>query len=191
MSYSQHRENIKTCPECGTNLIRTAKHCAVCNYRFTEDNATPGAGVASKPRQLRGLLSLNLPVLLGLLLLIGAIPALVFFGMQKREQTRGLDSAAEATSTYLATTYISPTPTPTVTFTPGPPSATPVVYIEYVVVPGDSCLSISTRFNIFVDSLVLKNGIDCSLLKIGTVLKIPPPVPTPEPTGTEDTTPAP
>jgi LysM repeat protein len=109
-------------------------------------------------------------------------------GQQKREQVKKLVTAGQTTATFLATTYVSPTPSPTPTFTPGPPTATPVVYIDYVVAPGDSCLSIATRFNIYVDSLVSKNGIDCSLLNIGTLLKIPPPVPTQEPTNSGEGT---
>jgi hypothetical protein len=191
MTYSQHRENIKVCPECGTNLISTARHCAVCNYRFAEVAPLPAKGSSVKPQRPQMLISINLPALLGLILVLMAIPALVFFGLQKREKTHDLDSAAQATATYIATTYRSPTPTPTLTFTPGPPTPTTEVYLDYQVAPGDSCLSIAKRYNLYLDSLLAKNDIDCSLLSVGTMLRIPKPTPTAELTGTEEVTPAP
>jgi LysM repeat protein len=191
MNHSQHHDNIKACPVCGTNLIITAKHCAVCNYRFTEDETKTARESGPKPRRPPGLILVNLPVLLGLLIMTGAITALVILGMQKRDQTRDQDTALQATSTYLATTYLSPTPTSTLTSTPGPPTSTPIVYIEYEVVSGDSCLSIIQRFNIDLGTLLSKNEIDCALLNIGTKLKIPQPTAMPEVTGTAEETPAP
>jgi hypothetical protein len=192
MTYSQQRENIKVCPECGTNLINTARHCAVCNHQFIEADLSPAKGTSAKPKYPQMIISINLPVLFGLILLLVTIPAMIFFGLQKREKNNDLDAAARATGTYIATTYLSPTPSPTLTFTPGPPTPTNEVYTEYQVAPGDSCLSIAKRFNLYLDSLLSKNtDVDCSLLSVGTVLRIPKPTPTPEPTGTEETTPAP
>lgn len=190
MIHSHQPEHIKTCPGCGTSLINTAKHCAVCGYQFSDAENEPlveGAG-SRKPRP-KMLVTLNLPVLLGFIILLLVVNTLIILSFQKREETRNLNAAAEATSTYIATTYLSPTPAPTETRTPGPPTETPIVYIEYTVVSGDSCISIATKFNIYVDDLTAKNkDLDCGLLNIGTVLRIPPPEPTEAPT---ESTPAP
>jgi len=184
MNYLHRCENIKVCPGCGTNLINTAKHCAACGYSFTDVDIQPlkDEGRTHGRRQMQ--VTLNLPVLLGLLILLLAINALVILGFQNRDRTKVLIAAGQATGTYIATTYVSPTPSSTMTSTPGPPTATPVVYIEYVVVSGDSCLSIADHFNIYLDSLLAKNEIDCAQLNIGTVLRILPPTPTPESTST-------
>ena len=190
MTYPHHPENIKVCPQCGTNLISTARRCAVCGYHFTEIDPSAGQtplgespARAPAPRRL-GVVTLNLPLLLGLIILVISLNALVVLGLQKRGQTKALVAAGEETATYIATTYVSPTPSPTETHTPAPPTRTPVVDIVYTVASGDSCLSIVTRYHINLGSLLLKNDIDCSLLKIGTVLKIPHPTPTPEPMDT-------
>lgn len=182
MTYPRQPENIKVCPQCGTNLINTAKRCAVCGHRFTDSEPSPAQppGGSPAPRRL-GLVTLNLPLLIGLVLLIVSLNALIILGLQKRDQTRALVAAGEQTATFIATTYVSPTPSPVPTNTLGPPTRTPVVDIEYTVASGDSCLSIVTRYHIDLGTLLLKNDIDCSLLKIGTVLRIPHPTPTPEP----------
>jgi hypothetical protein len=187
MKYPHQPENIKACPECGTNLINTARRCAVCGYRFEDASLAPAKrkGSAKGPRLLFPI-TITLPFLLGLLLLLVAVNSLVILGFQKRDQTEIMLAAAQATSTYIATTYVSPTPSPTLTFTPAPPTETPIVDIEYTVVEGDSCLSICTRFNLYLDSLLRKNDIDCAALKIGTVLQIPQPTATPEPTKTKE-----
>lgn len=183
MSYLRQPKNIKTCPDCGTNLIITAKHCAVCGYRYPEEEIQQLLEASSppKPRRFSPLLN-KLLLLLGLLVALLGLSNLLVFGLQKREETRILAAAAQTTATYIATTYISPTPQPTPTNTPGPPTPTPEVVIEYTVAEGDSCLSIVTRFNIDLGSLLQKNrDLDCTLLSLGTVLEIPAPTPTPEP----------
>jgi hypothetical protein len=192
MNYPRQPENTKICPGCSTCLSITAKRCAVCGHRFTAAEPEtgknePGLG---KP-QRRMLITLSLPVLLGLILLLLAINTLVILGLQKRERTKVLVDAAQATSTYIATSFVTLTPSPTVSLTPAPPSETPLVDIEYTVVSGDSCLSIAKRFDIYLDSLVRKNDIDCALLNIGTVLKIPRPTAMPEATSTAVETVAP
>ena len=175
-------ENIKVCPQCGTNLSRTARRCAVCGYSFpdTGDQAGQAPGEPLRLRRSAPPVA-SLAIVIGLAVLLVFMVALVILGMQKREQTQAQVAADRATATYIATTYISPTPSPTLTFTPAPPTRTPVVDIEYTVVSGDSCLSIVKQFNIDLNSLLMKNDIDCSLLKIGAVLKIPHPTETPEP----------
>lgn len=182
MTYPHSPENIKVCPQCGTNLIRTARRCAVCGYRFTDASSPAGQAPGELHQSNRSVPPVvSLPVVIALVALLISMFALLILGLQKRSQTKALVAAEQATATYLATTYISPTPSPTSTFTPAPPTRTPVVDIEYTVAPGDSCFSIVKQFNIDLNSLLMRNDIDCSLLKIGTVLKIPHPTETPEP----------
>lgn len=190
MTYPHKCENIKACPGCGTNLSVSARRCAVCGYAFEEVDLPTlkqegrAHELTGQPALRRLQITINLPILLGVIITLVSVNALVIFGLQKRDQTKELVAVQQITATYLATTYLSPTPSPTMTSTPGPPTSTPVVYIEYVVVSGDSCLSIADHFNIYLDSLLAKNEIDCAALNIGTVLKIPHPTPTPEVTGT-------
>lgn len=191
MTYSHQPENIKICPECGTNLIHTARRCAVCGYRFTDDELKTTEEQQPKKRSLFTPVTINLPILIGMVLVVISVTSLFVLGLKKRDQTKALVAAEEATATYIATTYVSPTPPPTATFTPAPPTETPVVDIDYTVVEGDSCLSIAKHFSVDVNALLLKNDIDCSLLKIGTALKIPHPTETPIPVSTAVATTAP
>ncbi len=186
MTYPPQSANIKVCPECGTNLIATAKHCAACGYRFTPDAGPKPVKGARGPQEPRRLIPdlISLPFLFGLLILLLAVGGLLMYSLKAVDQRKTLFAAEQGTATYIATTYISPTPAPTATFTPAVPTETPVVDIEYEVVSGNSCLSISRRFNLYIDSLLRKNDIDCANLQIGTVLSIPQPTPTPEPIGT-------
>jgi LysM repeat protein len=192
MTNSRQPANIKVCPECGTNLIPTAKQCAVCGYRFTKEGPELSKGKLGARQQRRLVPDLiSLPLLSGLVLLVLFVIGLAFFAIKASERRQALLAAEQSTAAYIATTYRSPTPAPTATFTPVPPTETPIVNIEYEVAPGDSCLSIAKRFNLYLDSLLLVNDIDCANLQIGTVLSIPPLTPTPEPSSTSDRTAAP
>ena len=184
MTNTHQPEHIKACPGCGTSLIVTARHCAVCGYQFTDAAVDlPVDGLYARKPRPKMLVTLNLPLLLGFIVLLLAVNTLIILSFQKREETKVLNAAADATSTYVATIYVSPTPAPTETNTPGPPTETPVVLIEHTVVSGESCISIAQKYNIYVDDLLLKNkDLDCGLLNIGTVLRIPPAEPTAAPT---------
>jgi LysM repeat protein len=190
MTHPHQPENIKICPACGTCLIVTARRCAACGYVFTAVEGEPPIEV-SEPRS-RGQpmqVTISLPALLGLVIIFVSMSIIVVLGLQKREQTRTLVDAEEVTSTFIATSYVSPTPLPTATRTPAPPTVTPEVEIEYTVASGDSCLSVARKFHLMLDSLLSKNrDIDCSLLPIGTVLTIPNPTATPETPNTPEAT---
>ena len=178
MIHLRQPENTKICPGCGTCLIDTARHCSVCGYLFLEPELQapkPPRG----PQRLR--VTLSVP---GFFILIAALLVMntvVILGWQKREETKTTVQAVNATSTYVATTYVTPTPTSTATRTLAPPTPTTVPKVEYTVVSGDSCISIANRHQVSVDDLVRLNKIDCALLSIGTVLEIPKPTATPEP----------
>jgi LysM repeat protein len=97
-------------------------------------------------------------------------------------------SAAEpATATATASPTATASQTPTITVTPSPVSTwTLEPPIEYTVVQDDLCSSIAYNFHVSVDSIIQLNGINCDMLSVGTVLKIPRPTPTasPAPTNT-------
>ncbi len=150
----------------------------MCGYVFLESEMQ-AVKRAQGSRPLR--VSFTLPGLLVLIMALVLINTVFILGWQKRTETKKHVESVYATSTFEATTYVSPTPTVTATRTPAPPTPTPIPKIEYTVVSGDSCLSIVTRYNISLDSLLRANEIDCALLKIGTVLTIPRPTATPEP----------
>jgi LysM repeat protein len=192
MTYPYKNENIKVCPGCGTNLSTNARRCAVCDYGFVDVDLKP-VQEETGPHERRRFMpvTINLPVLIGLMVLLLAVNTLVVLGLQKRDQTETLVAAGQATSTYIATTYVSPTPLPTATFTPALPTETPIVEVEYQVVSGDSCLSIADKFDIYLDQLLAKNDIDCAALQVGKVLIIPPSLVVPESSGTAESTPSP
>jgi LysM repeat protein len=150
----------------------------MCGYVFLESEMVT-VKRSSGPRPLR--LSFSLPGLLVLIIALLIINTVMILGWQKRTETKEQVESVQATYTYEATTYVTPTPTVTTTRPPAPPTPTVVPKIEYTVVSGDSCISISTRFDISLDSLLRANEIDCDLLKIGAVLVIPRPTATPEP----------
>ncbi len=159
----------------------------MCGYVFTATETTPQKKRPAQNGSGQGMqVTINLPVILGLIILLVSMNIMVVLGLQNRKQTLLQVAAEQTTATFIATTYVSPTPSPTATRTPAPPTATIEPEIEYTVISGDSCLSIVTKFKISYDSLVSKNKqLDCSLLKIGTVLIIPHPTATPEPTNTK------
>lgn len=188
MMLNHQPENTKICPGCGTCLMNSARHCSVCGYVFLEVE-TEAVAKPPPPKRLR--VTLSVPGFVALLLTLLIMNTVLILGWQKRAETKTLVQAADATSTFVATTFVSPTPSPTVTRTVAPPTETVVPQIEYTVVSGNSCLSVAAQFQVSLGSLLNENEIDCDLLKIGTVLVIPRPTPTPEPTVTPVETTAP
>jgi LysM repeat protein len=77
-------------------------------------------------------------------------------------------------------------PPPLPTWTPLPP-------IEYTLADDDTCLGLSSRFNISVDAIMMQNKLDisCTLGAAGTTILIPVPTATasPVPTATTEATP--
>lgn len=182
MKIIRQPENTKVCPGCGTTLIDTARHCSMCGYVFLETEIEAAARRARASRTPK--VTISLPWLALLIVALLGVNTVLVLGWQKRGETKEMVRSIQATATYEATTYISPTPTVTPTLTPPPPTPTSEPVIEYTVQPGDSCNSIATQFQVDFYELVRKNDLNCDLLSIGTVLIIPNPTPTPEPEAT-------
>jgi LysM repeat protein len=127
-------------------------------------------------------LTLSLPAALGalaLILLIGA--SAVYFSL--RSGIAGpqiVNPTVEGTATMTATI----TSTPTETLAPTAlPTDTPLAPFDYTVQAGDTCGGIAVSFGISVNSIVILNNLPagCSVISVGTVLKIPYPTATPAP----------
>ncbi len=131
------------------------------------------------------MLTVSLPVVLGMIVLVLAIGAgSVYMVLQK-----GAQAVAEITVTPTSTATATLTLTPTVTLTSTPmATATPLPPLEYTVQSGDYCSTIAGMFNVSVPSIVLLNKLpaDCTSLVVGQKLLIPQPTPTasPQPTST-------
>lgn len=120
--------------------------------------------------------SLSLPVAIGLLALfltIGAV--MVFLALRQKPEV-----IIPVTPTATATQTVTPSPTgtelpPTSTSTPEP-TPTP---LTYKVVANDNCGLLANRFDVSINSIILMNnlGANCTLT-IGADLLIPQPTPT-------------
>jgi LysM repeat protein len=175
-------DHTKLCPGCGTCLMNSARHCSVCGYVFLDVVDEP---VHRPPPSNPLRVTVSVPGLVALILILLIMNTVFILGWQKRAETKVLVHSINATATFEATTFVSPTPLPTETRTPPPPTITVEPEIMYTVVSGDSCLSITARFNVTLDALARENDdLNCDLLNIGTVLTIPRPLATQEPTVT-------
>lgn len=188
MSQETPSKPTRLCPTCGTRLSEDAPRCLVCGTDLTS------SGKSSRPaKAVQGsripVITLNLPIALGLLALFIAIGAsLVYFAM-RQPTVQAVASTNTATVTITATSTASPTPvTPTVTSTPVP-SPTP---FSYVVKLGDTCSTIAFNFGVSIQSIVLLNELPaaCDTLFDGQTLLIPQPTPTPTALPTSTLSPA-
>jgi LysM repeat protein len=167
----------KLCPTCGTRLSEDAPRCLVCGTDLTSSGKSSKTAKAVHGSRIP-VITLNLPLALGLLALFIAIGAtLVYFAM-RQPTAQAVAPTETPTVTITATATASPTPvTPTVTFTPEP-SPTP---FSYVVKLGDTCSTIAFNFGVSIQSIVLLNELPaaCDTLFEGQTLLIPQPTPTP------------
>lgn len=183
MSPDNTSTSYKVCPTCGSRISESATRCLVCGR-----NLTPAA--ASKPHQkpVQGPrlpeITLNLPIAIGLFILLVAIGAGVTYSMLRvtdRVVEPTVTPTITQTPTITLTPTLEPTHTPEPTWTLEPP-------ISYTVQSGDSCLGIAAYYNVAVNSIATLNNLpsDCGTLSIGQTLLIPHPTPTasPQPTGT-------
>jgi LysM repeat protein len=121
----------------------------------------------------------------GLAIVLVAVGAILVIAWLTGPNKPGLSLFASSTPTVRATATVTPV-TPTATFTVTPTiTETPTVTLtptasgpfEYTVQEGDTCWSISQKFNVLVDVLLVLNPtVDCNLIKPNeTVLLIPAP----------------
>ncbi len=180
MSPDNQPNTTKICPTCGTRLGINATRCSVCGSTLAPNTAASSAKPVSGPRIPE--VTLSLPLLFGLAILLLVVGAGIVFAILR--SMGGSDPvaaiAATATTTHTATATV--TLTPTITETPTlEPTWTSEPPIEYKVSTGDLCSSIAYTFGVSVESIIQLNGINCEVLSVGQVLKIPRPTPTPSP----------
>jgi LysM repeat protein len=185
---SPEKTPTKLCPVCGTRLAENATRCVVCGSEFSAVPKQKAKSEKAVQPARMPVVSLSLPVALGLLaafLIIGA--GGVYFSLK--------------TTGKLPDPTISPTPsaTPTVTFTPTETliptetsTATLEPPIEYVVKSGDTCGTIAALFGSNVKAIITLNGLNsqCTNLSTGVTIKVPRPTPTPLPAATSTLEPA-
>lgn len=184
MSLETPSKPTKLCPTCGTRVSEDALRCQVCGTDLTNPGkSSPSANSVHASRI--PVITLNLPLALGLLALFIAIGAsLVYFAM-RQPTAQAVVPTDTPTVTITPTASNTPTPiTPTTTNTPEP-SPTP---FTYKVALGDTCSTIAFRFGVSIQSIVLLNELPaaCDTLFEGQTLLIPQPTstPTPLPTAT-------
>ncbi|MAT43172.1 MAG: hypothetical protein CL609_12585 [Anaerolineaceae bacterium] len=180
---TENKQPLTNCPVCGSKISENASRCLVCGTSLEKkSDVKPMQSEVSGPKLPS--ITLNLPVAIGLIIILMAIGAGVVFAVL--QQT---DQIVEPTATTTPTLTPTLTVTPTVTSTPTlEPTLTPLPDLEYKVQAGDSCLGIAIAFDVSVQSIIVNNSLaaDCSNLIPGSTLLIPQPTPTPtaQPTAT-------
>ena len=164
------------CPRCGTRLSGAATRCSVCG---TEVGARSSTGV----RQRRSEITISIPLALILLAIFSLISAGLAFAAAR---LTGLASPATPEMTATPSPTVTPTlqatltPTIAATWTPLPPR-------EHTIVSGDTCLGLAAIYDVSVPTILNANpGLNCNLLIVGTIVRVPQPTPTasPMPSGT-------
>jgi LysM repeat protein len=184
MSPEIDSKKTKICPTCGTRLSENATRCLVCGTELTVKAAAPVKKAEKTSLQAGRMpeITLSLPAALGALVVILLIGAtVVYFALRTGiTGTTIVDPTAVPTATNTAT--VTPTATEIYTFTPSP-TLTPLPPIEYTVREGDTCGGIAFTFGVSTTSIIVLNNLDanCTMLRIGQVIKVPYPTPTPPP----------
>jgi len=167
----------KVCPTCGTRLSENATRCLVCGRAITA-TATPRRESDSSVQGPRmPTVTLSLPLAIGLLILLVAIGAGTVYAFARSTPEIVIPPTITPTPTQTSTVTPTSTSTPTATLVP---TSTPLPDKEYVVKSLDTCSKIAILYNVSVNSIVLKNGLnaDCGPLSVGQKLMIPQPTPT-------------
>ncbi len=164
------------CPTCGAKISGNATRCTVCG-RVLSAFGSKSEKAVKTPRLPE--LTLNLPVAIGLFLVVLAIGAgLTYILLQSSgkvaEPTPTMTATTTPTITATATEVATSTPEPTLTLQP-PRS--------YTIVEQDTCGYIAAIYDVSVKSIADLNGLpsDCGTLIVGTTLLIPWPTATPKP----------
>ncbi len=167
----------KLCPTCGSRVNESALRCQVCGRNLTQSEKTPQSKGVQEARLPE--ITINLPIALGLLVLILAIGAIITF-ITLRATGTVQQPTPTATATMTLAPSITPTDAPTSTPQPSPTSLPP---LEYTIKAGDSCLLIAAIYKVSVQSIADLNRLpsDCGILSEGQKLLIPQPTPTPSP----------
>jgi LysM repeat protein len=165
----------KVCTSCGTRIPENATRCLVCG-RAIKQGETESAKSIRGPRLPE--ITVNLPVALGMIILLMAVGAGVVYAiLQNTGQV--VVPTVTVTPSYTSTMTL----TPTASLTPSPqPTATELPPLKYVVKSGDYCSTIAGFFNVSIQSIVLFNNLtaDCEIF-VGKELLIPQPTATPSP----------
>jgi LysM repeat protein len=122
---------------------------------------------------------LNLPIAIGLLIVILAIGAgSTYLLLQKSGQV--VQPTPVATATLTPTVTLTPTEAPTSTPQPTPTLLPP---LEYTIKAGDTCGYIAAIYHVSIQAIADLNKLapDCGILREGQILLVPQPTPTPSP----------
>ncbi len=178
----------KLCPVCGTRLAENATRCVVCGSEFSAIPKQRAKSEKTVQPARMPVVSLSLPVALGLLavfLVIGA--GGVYFSLKGtgKIQSPTLSPTPSTTPTLTLTPTETLVPTETPTYTLEPP-------IEYKVKSGDTCGTIAGLYGSSVPAIITLNGLNsqCTNLQVGQTIKVPRPTATPLPAATSTLEPA-
>lgn len=190
MSQEKVTKSTKLCPTCGTRLPEDAPRCLVCGADLTPQAISDRSAKTVQASRMPTV-TLNLPAVLGLILLLILIgAAAVYFAMNLTRPADAVAPTITPTITLTLTPTLSPTPvTPTPTHTPQP-TPTPM---EYTVKLNDNCGGIALAFGISIQSIVQENetlNAQCSNIFEGQKLRIPNPTPTATPLATSTANPS-
>ena len=184
---SPENTNITICPTCGSPVKPNATRCLVCGTSIQEHKPTKqeeSVSTIKSPRMPE--ITLNLPLALGIMVILLAIGAGVVYALTGTEDAPITLNPTEAPTETLTPT-ITLTPSPTETSTPQP-TFTELPPIEYVVQSGDLCSGIAVYYDVSVRSIAELNNLasDCGVLSVGQKLLVPQPTitNTPVPTNT-------
>ncbi|HTX80299.1 MAG TPA: LysM peptidoglycan-binding domain-containing protein [Longilinea sp.] len=176
---SPETTSTRICPTCGSKVSEGATRCQVCGRPLTPVVKAKSSSPVQAPRLPE--VTLNLPIAIGLLILILFVGAgATFLALSGTHQIAQPTPSATPTltATVTLTPTLAPTATPQPTFTPLPP-------ISYTIQSGDLCSGLAYFYNVTVQSIIDLNHLTTSCVLIpGQTLLIPQPTPTASPTVT-------
>ena len=184
---SPENTNTTICPTCGSPVKPNATRCLVCGTSIHEHKPTKqeeSVSTIKSPRMPE--VTLNLPLALGIMVILLAIGAGVVYALTANSETPiTLNPTDVPTETTTPTDTLTPTPTETAT---PQPTFTELPPISYVVQSGDLCSGIAAYYDVSVRSIAELNNLasDCGVLSVGQNLLVPQPTitNTPVPTNT-------